>query len=692
MSVSLPPPEQHRLEELRRRALLNTPPEKAFDDITSLAARIFSVPVSTVTLIDEDRQWFQTCIGLETREVGRNFVFSALAVLADTVLVVPDARADPRFSQNPLVVDDPHVCFYAGAPLKTANGLNLGTLSIVDTRPRELTEEAAQTLAGLAILVVRELELRYEMGERRRTAERLRLLEAAMEQSNESIIITTATIDLPGPEIVFVNPAFTRTTGYSAQEVIGKTPRLLHGPKTDRGILRGVRTQLEQGGEFSFEAINYRKDGSDFVLATHISPIRGDDAKTTHFMYTQIDATERNRVALLLQQAKDEAERANHEKSAFLSRMSHELRTPMNAILGFAQLLEMESHGRENAESVAQIISAGKHLLGLINEVLDSATVESGKLALRFESVSVVAVLEETLALMRPLATQQHVRLELLAGDLDHRVLADAQRFKQVLLNLLSNAVKFNREGGVVVVSGQRGDGCLRIKVTDAGGGIPVAKLARLFVPFERLGAEDTAIEGAGLGLALSKHLVEAMQGRIGVESTPGEGSTFWVELPLSQETPGVRPARMNDDRGPGAHGGPDPAVPITLLCIEDNLSNLRLIERILARRPEVKLISARLGESGLALAREHLPDLLLLDIHLPDISGEEILRQLRADPRTEQIPIIMVSADATLAQIERLRAAGANDYLTKPIEVRKFLALIDAVKPRSAAPPGPAR
>ncbi len=201
----------------------------------------------------------------------------------------------------------------------------------------------------------------------------MRLLQAAIQQSSESVIITTADVDLPGPEIVFVNPAFTRTTGYTAEEVIGKTPRIFQGPKTDRAILDGVRAQLGEGEEFRFEAVNYRKDGSDFVLSTHISPIRGEDGKVTHFIGFQRDATERDRAAAALQQAKEEAERANRAKSEFLSRMSHELRTPLHAILGFAQLLERDGQSPEDAESVAQILRAGKHLLGLINEVLDIA-------------------------------------------------------------------------------------------------------------------------------------------------------------------------------------------------------------------------------------------------------------------------------------------------------------------------------
>jgi CheY-like chemotaxis protein len=219
-------------------------------------------------------------------------------------------------------------------------------------------------------------------------------------------------------------------------------------------------------------------------------------------------------------------------------------------------------------------------------------------------------------------------------------------------------------------------------EVADTGRGISAGNLAKLFVPFERLDVGDTVIEGTGLGLSLSKHLIEAMGGRIGVESELGKGTTFWVELPLIQGTPAAT-ARRLDARIPSVAEQPRSTAPRTLLYIEDNLSNLRLVERILARRPEVKLISAMQGSIGLELARQHQPDLVLLDLHLPDIQGDEILRQLRADPRTEQLPIVMISADATSAQIQRLRAAGANDYLTKPIDVRKFLAVVDATEPR---------
>ena len=686
MSFPLPPNEAQRIEELRRFAVLDTPPEKAFDNITELAARIFKVPIASVTLIDEDRQWFKSCFGLETREVGRNIAFCAHAILHDEVMVVPDACEDARFAENPLVTGAPHIRFYAGAPLRTAAGLNLGTLCIIDTKPRRLTKANIATLAGLAALVVDEIQLRHEIGERRRAAENLRLLKAVVQQSSESVMITTAEVDLPGPEIVFVNPAFTKVTGYTAEEALGKTPRILQGLKTERCVLDGVRARLISGEAFQGETINYRKDGSEFVISWDISPIRDEAGRVTHFIGFQRDATERNRAAAALQQAKEEAERANRAKSEFLSRMSHELRTPLHAILGFAQLLEIEGQSAEDAESVAQILRAGSHLLGLINEVLDIARVESGKLALTPEPVSVRATLEEALSLVKPLAAERRVRLEPLAGELDCEVLSSAQRFRQVILNLLSNAVKFNREGGTVAISCEKTRDCLRIKITDTGRGLSAESIAKLFVPFERLDVSDTVIEGAGLGLSLSKHLIEAMGGRIGVESKLGEGTTFWVELPLVQGTPAATERKL-DTRIPSVAERPRSTATRTLLYIEDNLSNLRLVERILARRPEVKLISAMQGSLGLELARQHLPDLILLDLHLPDMQGDEILRQLRADPRTAQIPVVMISADATSDQIARLRADGASDYLTKPIDVRGFLAVVDEIGPRRVAP-----
>lgn len=378
-----------------------------------------------------------------------------------------------------------------------------------------------------------------------------------------------------------------------------------------------------------------------------------------------------------LETARHDADHANLAKSEFLSRMSHELRTPLNAVLGFAQLLELDALNSEQRESVEHILRGGRHLLELINEVLDIARIEAGRLAISLEPVSVNLIVKESLDLIAPLAAKEHVQLDgNLADTRERHIQADRQRLKQVLLNLLSNAVKYNRKEGTVTLSYEETpEARLRIKVTDTGPGIAAEKMELLFTPFERLGVEQTGIEGTGLGLALSKRLVQAMGGRLGVESTVGRGSTFWVELPLVDglmrqldRSEGISaPAEVDGSRKARA-----------VLYVEDNLSNLKLIEQVLAHRPEVRLLPAMQGRLGLDLAREHRPHLILLDLHLPDMTGEELLLRLRAIPETREIPVVVISADATPGQVNRLLASGAQAYLTKPLDVRKFLALID--------------
>jgi len=358
--------------------------------------------------------------------------------------------------------------------------------------------------------------------------------------------------------------------------------------------------------------------------------------------------------------------------------MSHELRTPLNAILGFGQLLELNPLDDDQHECVGQIIRGGKHLLTLINEVLDIARIEAGQMPLSLEPVRVADVFQEVLDLVRPLGTGRDIQFHLeLAGINGYCVLADNQKLKQVLMNLLSNAVKYNRDRGEVYLSCEPAEpGRLRLAVSDTGAGIAPEKLHRLFVPFDRLGAEQTSAEGSGLGLALSKSLVELMGGTLTVTTRVGEGSRFCVELAQSED-PHERVVE-----GVGRFPGPAPApsAPHTVLYIEDNLDNLRLVQRILDHRPGVQLVTAMQGSLGTDLARQHRPDLILLDVHLADLNGEQVLGRLRAAPETQEIPVVVLSADATPRQIERLRAAGAHDYLTKPIDVPQFLGVVDDV------------
>jgi signal transduction histidine kinase/FixJ family two-component response regulator len=371
--------------------------------------------------------------------------------------------------------------------------------------------------------------------------------------------------------------------------------------------------------------------------------------------------------------AREVATEANQTKNKFLSRMSHELRTPLNAILGFGQLLEISTLAGHDREAVGHIVKAGQHLLALINDVLDLSRIEADALTLSLEPVDMGELINDAVSLIKPLADSRSIHLDVSAGGCDAYVTTDRQRCRQVLLNLLSNAVKYNHDGGDVQISCRHvSERELRISVRDSGPGIELARQQGLFEPFERLGAENSSVEGTGLGLALTKQLVERMRGVIGVETAAGLGSTFWIDLPVTPQPaaldePDARSdtSSANDDR--------------TLLLIEDNLINLRVIEAMLRRRPGVSVLPTMQGSLAVDMAGEHQPDLIVLDLHLPDLPGREVLRRLQADPRTRDIPVVIASADSTPGSVRQLKEDGAFAYLTKPLDLQQFLDVVAA-------------
>ncbi|HXH07943.1 MAG TPA: PAS domain S-box protein [Vicinamibacterales bacterium] len=439
-------------------------------------------------------------------------------------------------------------------------------------------------------------------------------------------------------------------------------------------------------GHFPPEQVSIAQEAAA-QLAVAIAQARLHERVTRHAQELEERVRERTRELSVVNEqleqeigerrrAEEDAGRANQAKSEFLSRMSHELRTPLNSIIGFAQLLEFEDHGARQREGLEHILKGGRHLLSLINEVLDIARIEAGKLSISPEPVLVADILRATVDLIRPQAAGRSIEI-IEAAPTDRYVMADRQRLQQVLLNLLSNAVKYNREGGTVAIACDDGPpGRLRFTVADTGHGIAPAMLDRLFRPFDRLGAEQTGVEGTGLGLALSQRLVEAMGGTITVESAVGRGTTFTVELQRTNGAPEPPDGALAGDMREGLAAD----VRGTVLYIEDNLSNLRLVERILARRPGVTLLSAMQGRRGLELAHHHRPSLIILDLHLPDMPGTDVLTRLLADPRTSTLPVVILSADATPAQMSSLVERGARAYLTKPLDVRQLLALIDDI------------
>ncbi len=515
-----------------------------------------------------------------------------------------------------------------------------------------------------------------------------RLSRALLEHAEEGTTLITAE-----GGYFFESPATERILGYAPGERLGRSAFEYIHPEDLPRVRALYALMLSQPGKtVSGETRHRHKDGGWRWLASTVTNLLNDpDVRAIVVNFRDIteqrliqDEIRRLNVQLEqrviertaeLRDAKEEAERANRAKSDFLSRMSHELRTPLNAILGFAQLLEMDALSSEQRDSVAQILKGGRHLLHLINEVLDITRIEAGRTSPSLEPVRLAGIVEESLDLIMPLAAHRQIQVvSATPGIWDRYVRGDSQRLKQILLNLLSNAVKYNRDGGMVRISGEdRAEGRLRLTVTDTGVGIAREKLARLFVPFERLGAEQIGVEGTGLGLAHSRALAESIGAEIGVESDPERGSAFWIDL-LPAEEPDLG---IEWNGQPRATASEQSEPWRTVLYIDNNPSNHTLIERLLGQRPEVRLIPAMQGRLGIELANQHHPALVLLDLHLDDISGEEVLRRLREDPATAGVPIVIISADATPGQRERLRALGAQDFLAKPVDLRRLQSIL---------------
>lgn len=493
--------------------------------------------------------------------------------------------------------------------------------------------------------------------------------------------------------IRYLNPTHERLLGYTAAELQDQTFDTLFADE-DKHYAAEIRAAIADGVSWQGQLPLRCADGSRLVSLSHIDAIRDKHGNIQYIFNVFSDFSaelERRRES---KQALAEAEAANRAKSDFLSRMSHELRTPLNAILGFGQLIAADTAlDAEHADSVSEVLKAGRHLLALIDEVLDLSKVESGDLSLVIEPIAVADAIAECLRLVQPLARRAAISLDWRVstpGPAPAYLLGDRLRVRQVLLNLISNAIKYNRaEGSVRIwVETLTGDaGRLRIHVEDTGAGIPAERLAELFSPFNRLGAEYTAVEGTGIGLVITRRLCRMMGGDVDLRSTPGHGSDFWIELPLAPESPVTIAAAAHQVVPPrAAHAIVETAQQV--LYIEDNPANLKLMEQIFSRRPQLLLTTATSGPGGLQRARETPPDLILLDINLPGMDGYAVLRELRRTPQTQSTPVIAVTANALPGDIEHGDAAGFTAYVTKPIDLTQFLDTLDRVLAESALPP----
>jgi PAS domain S-box-containing protein len=502
-------------------------------------------------------------------------------------------------------------------------------------------------------------------------------------ESNIDALMTTD----PRGIISDVNQQMEALTGCTRDELIG-APFKNYFTDPERAEAAITRV-LREGKVTNYELTAHARDGKETVVSYNATTFHDRDRKLQGVFAAARDVTDRKQFEHTLQEnnielesAKAAAEKANLAKSEFLSSMSHELRTPLNAVLGFAQLMASETPPPSSAQkmSIDQILQAGWYLLRLINEILDLAMIESGKVTMSQESMSLTEVLQDCQAMIEPQAQKRGILMTFPRFDNLFYVHADRTRVKQVMINLLSNAIKYNRVGGTVIVQCEvSGENRVRVSVKDTGAGLAPEQLAQLFQPFNRLGKETSAEEGTGIGLVVTKQLIELMGGVIGVESSVGTGSVFWFDL-AAASTPELALDNFGesglDERHPvAAHALPSQR---TLLYVEDNPANLALVEQLIARRSDLKLLTAIDGHLGIQLARTYQPDVILMDINLPGISGFGALKILHKDPATAHIPVMALSANAVPRDIEKGLEAGFFRYLTKPIKVLEFMDALD--------------
>ena len=542
--------------------------------------------------------------------------------------------------------------------------------------------DAAGTIIGYLLVGTDNTARKQVEAEQARLDAQLRDQQFYTRSLIESIIDALITTD-PQGVISDVNEQTEALMGRSRDELIGTPFRnYFTDPERAQRCIERVLSELKLT---NYELTAEAPDRRQTVVSCNATPFYDRDRRLCGVIASARDVTERKRLDDALQEsnrqlngAKMTAERANLAKSDFLSGMSHELRSPLNAILGFAQLMDSGLPGptTEQKDSIEQILQAGWYLLELINEVLDLSLIESGRVSLSLEPVSLAEVLADCQAMTEPQARNGGIRVAFSLPDGDVSVRADRTRLKQIFVNLLSNAIKYNRAGGSVDVRcTPAAGGRMRIGFRDTGEGLSPDKQAHLFEPFNRLGQEGGAEQGTGIGLVVCKRLIALMGGEIGVDSTVGVGSLFWVELAAADA---VAPLPLL-----AADVPPLPAAAVglhryTVLCVEDNAANLKLVAQLVARRPDIHLLSARDGRRGIEIARSALPDVILMDINLPGINGLVALRMLAGDPATAHIPIVALSANAMPRDVEKGLQAGFFRYLTKPIKVGEFMDTLD--------------
>lgn len=666
--------EQQRLSLLAELGVLDTDPEPGFDALVHAAAALTQCPIALLGLVDGERQWFKARLGFDLVHTPRQGSFCSHAIRSPDLMVVSDARVDPRFANHPLVTASPGICFYAGQPL-TVDGLQIGTLCVIDNKPHALSQSARDALRNLGLAASAMLA---ERRNRTVSAEQQRRLTEFAMVAGDWLWETNAE-----HRIVWMSSAYGTESPLPEPWTLGQCMadgRVLESPDGPRPEPLTLHQLFEKKLGFARALVQCEIGGELRFLSHSAVCRRAPSGKWNGYRGITRDVTDQIDAARHLQQltlAQVASEKAAEVRSELLSRVSHELRTPLNAILGFAQLLRVSGPSQPAAEilkSVLHIETAGAHLLALVNDMLDLSSLDEGRLNLDLRPVALPALLAHCIELIEPHARRHGITLAAEITDSLPTVLADARAVKQLLFNLLGNAVKFSNPQSVVRVRLQHmaPDAWVSLAISDAGPGIAAEHLSSLFQPFMRIPTGRQMPQGSGLGLSISQKLVKAMEGTISVSSQPGLGTTFTVTLPAD----GRPDLTAADNSAFGDLHSPVPVglmSPVSVLYIEDEPVNALLMQALFDTLPDerTRLLLASNGADGLMEAISAQPQLILLDMNLPDMDGLSVLRALRSDPETAHIPVIAVSADALPEQILRAREAGCQDYWTKPLNLK---------------------
>ncbi len=644
--------------------------------------------MATISLVDANRQWFKSTQGIDVCETSREIAFCAHAILQDDILLIPDAKRDPRVSDNPLVTGAPGIRFYAGAPLITEEGYRLGTLCVLDTKPHELTATQLSMLSDLAPIVVNQLEQRL-LKERVAAIEQDR---RAAEQSYAAIVASIREVVFQLSEDgrwTFINPAWTQISGYSAEETLGRD-WLNHVVAEDRVLASEVLEACRNSREHCQALRLLSKDSSTIYMEMTVRRGLGS-AAGQGFTGTFYDLTEHRRAEAEIRRAKLEAEKASRAKSDFLSRMSHEIRTPMNSLLGFSELL-LETDLNEQQRSYVQIFhSNARSLLTLVNDILDLSKVEAGEMKIHLTAFNPASLAAETVALLRGSGLQKSVPIHLSVGaGVDATFEGDAAKIRQILINLLGNAVKFTTEGSIhvrVVQTAADEQTVLNFEVEDTGPGIAEESRASIFDEFVQVDEFVTRQHrGTGLGLAICRQFVALLGGNIGVESEKGKGSTFHFAVPVA------RCGRAEHIDKAVQHNAPVSSKPDLrrprILIADDFEHNVLLCRAYLGRDFDVEVVHD--GAAALELVKTQQFDVVLMDIQMPVMDGITATRRIREWERASdasRVAIIALTAHALEEEQAQTLAAGCDAHLGKPITKRKLLEAITSYIPLGLDP-----